>query len=110
MKIETQNLSWLDIPKSIWYFLEKDKKKSLFYFIVIVIAFFYDLVPAYIVGKMVDFFTGYTQGQSLSLFYFYVVFVGVTWIVASLIRLKSHKVLSIASKKARTRARFSRVA
>jgi len=105
MKIETQNLSWLDIPKSIWYFLEKDKKKSLFYFIVIVIAFFYDLVPAYIVGKMVDFFTGYTQGQSLSIFYFYVVFVGVTWIVASLIRLKSHKVLSIASKKARTRAR-----
>src|SRR3989344_7227669 len=104
-KNKAKSFSWLDIPGAIWYFLEEDKKKVSFYFSVMLLAFFYDLVPPYIVGKIVDFFTNFTAGQSLKPFYFYVIFVGTTWIVSSMIRLKSHKVLSIASKKARARAR-----
>ena len=68
------NFSWLEVPKAIWYFLEEDKKKFAFYLSTLLIAFFYDLVPVFIVGKMVDFFTGYEPGQSLYFFYFYIIF------------------------------------
>jgi len=101
----TTNFSWLDVVKSIWYFLEEDKKKFAIWFFILLGIFFYDLVPIYIVGKMIDFFSTYKTGQPLTLFYFYVIFVTVTYILASLIRLKSKKSLNIIGQKNRTRAR-----
>src|SRR3989344_5349290 len=105
MKIETQNLSWLDIPKSIWYFLEKDKKNFTFTFFILAGIFLYDLVPAYVVGKIVDFFTVYEVGQSLWPFYSYIIFLSITWILAALIRLKGKVVIAIIAQHARARAR-----
>ena len=67
---ERKNISWLEVPKAIWYFLENDRKKFLVAFFILVVIFFYDLVPIFIVGKIVDFFTNYTLGQSLNSFYF----------------------------------------
>ena len=72
---KTKNFSWIDVPKSIWYFIEKDRKKFVFSFSVLVLGFLYELVPVFVVGKIVDFFTVYKTGQSLSLFYFYIKFV-----------------------------------
>lgn len=102
---KTKNFSWFDVPKTIWYFLEEDKKRFVLFFFIVLAIFFYELVPVYIVGKIVDFFTHYSPGQSLSLFYFYVIFVGVTWMLASLIRLKGKNVLSIIGLHLRSRAR-----
>lgn len=106
IKTDTQGMSWSEIPKSIWYFLENDKGKFLFSFFVLLIIFFYDLIPVYIVGKIVDFFTKYTAGQSLNKFYFYVAFISITYILASIIRLKSKNMMSIIGLKARARARI----
>src|SRR3989344_4146055 len=105
MVSETKNFSWLDVPKAIWYFLEGDHKRFVFYFFTLGIIFLYDLVPAYIVGRIVDFFTVYKNGEPLSNFYFYLIFLVVSWIIASLIRLKSKNALAIIGLKARTRAR-----
>lgn len=99
-------MPWKDLPKSIWYFLETDKSKFLFAFFILLAIFFYDLIPVYIVGKIVDFFTNYTPGQSLGMFYFYTAFIAITYAIASLIRLKSKNVISIISLKARARARI----
>ncbi|MEI8175169.1 MAG: ABC transporter ATP-binding protein, partial [bacterium] len=105
-KIDNKNMPWKDVPKSIWYFLEGDRKKFMISFFVLLAVFFYDLIPVYIVGKMVDFFTKYTPGESLKTFYFYSAFVAVSYVVVSLIRLKSKNVMSIITHKTRARARI----
>src|SRR3989344_8267645 len=96
----------MDVLRMIWYFLDKDKKRFSFFFFVLTVIFLYDLVPAYIIGKIVDFFTIYKDGQSLSTFYYYVIFLTVSWIIASLIRLKSKNVINIISQHSRARARI----
>src|SRR3989344_4723705 len=106
MKTQTQNFSWLDIPKAIWYFLAEDRKKFTLAFFTLTVVFLYDLVPPFMVGKIVDFFTEYEKGQSLRTFYFYVIFTAVTWIIASYIRLKSKNIMGIMRTHARSRARI----
>jgi len=106
LKTEEAGIKWRDIPKSIWYFLENDKRNFLISFFVLLIVYFYDFVPIFIVGKIVDFFIKYTSGQSLKIFYFYIVFISITYIIISLIRLKSKNVMSIIGIKARTRAKI----
>ncbi len=100
------NFSWKKVFKAVWYFIEKDRRRFLFAFFVLLGIFFYDLVPVYFVGKIVDFFTHYQKGESLRLFYFYVGFISSTWILASLIRLYSKKSLNIYGQHARARARI----
>ncbi|MEK7588564.1 MAG: ABC transporter ATP-binding protein [Patescibacteria group bacterium] len=108
MKSEAKekSMSWSDVPKAVWYFLDKDKGRFLFAFIILLIIFFYDLIPIYVVGKIVDFFTSYEQGESLRSFYLYTAFLGTSYIIASLIRLKSKNMLSIISHHSRARARI----
>ena len=105
MKSETKNFSSFDTLKAIWYFLEEDKGKFIFFFTLLSTVLFYNLVPPYIVGKIVDFFTAYTIGDSLRTFYSYIIFLGITYIIASAIRLFSKQTLVIFGQKARTRAR-----
>lgn len=100
------NFSWLDVPKSIWYFLEEDRRKFTFSSLFLLVVFFYDLVPVYIVGKIIDFFSTYTKGQSLSTFYFYILFVSISWWLVSLLRLKARNIISILASNARARARI----
>ena len=58
---ETKNFSWLDVAKSVWYFLGEDKTSFTLTASALYIAYFYELVPPYLVGKIVDFFTKYKQ-------------------------------------------------
>lgn len=105
MKHETENFSWLDIPKSIWYFLAEDKVKFTVSFVILTLIFLYDLLPAIFIGKMVDFFSTYKVGDSLKPFYFYIIFISTTWIIASQIRLHSKRVLGVLRSHARARVR-----
>ena len=100
------NFSWWDAAKSVWYFLEKDKVKFSFYLVVLLVAYFCDLVPSYIMGKIIDFFSIYHKGQSLSLFYYYVLFISITYIIAALVRLKSKITLNVIGQKNRSKARI----
>lgn len=108
-KIQSQksvaNFSWLDVPKSIWYFIEKDRKKFVISFSILVLGFFYELIPVYLVGKIVDFFSTYKTGQSLKLFYFYIIFIGVSWIIVQLTRVRVRTNINIIGEHGRTKAR-----
>ncbi len=110
MKTETNNMannmSWLEVPKAVWYFLENDKLKAFVSFFALLLIFFYELLPVYFVGKIVDFFTAYKAGGSLRVFYTYAMLLGGTWIIASLIRLRSKNILNIVGQKARARTRI----
>jgi len=106
LKTDRPSITWAEVPKSVWYFLKEDKKKFFIAIFVLSAIYFYDFIPIYIMGKIVDFFTKYVPGQSLRMFYFYVAFIAVTYVIASLIRLKSKNVLSIIAVKSRARARI----
>ena len=106
LKTEEKGMPWKKVPKAIWYFLEKDKLRFSISFVILLVIYFYDLVPVFIVGKIIDFFTKYTPGQSLRTFYLYVAFITVAHIVVSLIRLKGKNMMSIIGLKARARARI----
>ena len=106
MKNKEQKFSWTDVWKSAWYFLEEDRTRFVFFFFILLGIFFYELVPTYVVGKIIDFFASYKTGQSLSTFYFYVIFTSITYIIASLIRLKGKNAICIIGQHAKTRARI----
>lgn len=101
---KTKNFSWLDVVRAVMYFVE-DKKKLVFFVFLLSVVFFYTFVPAYIIGKIVDFFSKYSKGDSLELFYKYIVFLGFSYIFVSLIRLYSKRVIDIIGHKSRARAR-----
>ncbi len=81
--------AWLDVVRSIWHFLGRNRPKYIFFNSVLFLVLFYELVPPFVVGKIVDFFSHYHAGDALAPFYFYAVFLGVSHIVISVIRLTS---------------------
>lgn len=84
---EENKFTTIDLLKSLW-FLVDDKKKT--YTILISLLFvtqLYSVVPAFILGNVVDFFTEYNQGDSLALFYGYIIFLGVSMAIVSFSRL-----------------------
>ncbi|MBP9711793.1 MAG: ABC transporter ATP-binding protein [Candidatus Pacebacteria bacterium] len=105
IKQKNTYFSWLDVSKSIWYFLEEDKKKFIFAFIVLTLGFFYDLVPIYVVGKIVDFFSTYQAGDSLRTFYLLIIFLSVSWTLVLMTRDRMRTVIQIIGENARTKAR-----
>ena len=70
------------------------KNKYLFYTAVLILVNFYDLVPVFVVGKIVDFFTNYHPGDSLATFYGYTVFLAIATCVVAFIRLDTKRRLT----------------
>ena len=103
--LPTSNLSWGETAKAAWSFLGDKQAAYVVGFFVLLIVYFYDLVPAYILGKIIDFFTIYHQGDSLALFYEYAIFLGVSWALVSLFRLYFKNRMDIMTIEARTKAR-----
>jgi ABC-type multidrug transport system fused ATPase/permease subunit len=91
---EQHIFNWLDLLRAQLYFLRENRRKYVFWVVVIFIAFFYFLVPPFIVGTIVDFFTQYRKGESLYKFYYYIVVLGVSMGIVSIIRLTSKQILS----------------
>ncbi|HEY4512061.1 MAG TPA: ABC transporter transmembrane domain-containing protein, partial [Candidatus Paceibacterota bacterium] len=92
--LEEMKLSWRKMFKAIFFLLEDKKKAYIFYSVFLIIVLFYDLVPAYVVSKVVDFFSMYTPDASLVPFYSYAIFLAVTWGLISQIRLTLKKRLT----------------
>lgn len=103
---EDAKFSWLNVPQAIGTFLDGDQKRFVFFNIVLFTVFFYELVPPYIVGKVIDFFTHYRTGDSLKLFYEYVLVLAGSYVVVALIRLLSKNVLSKIAIAVKTRAKI----
>ena len=98
--------SWFDIPKTIWFFAGGYKKKFIFFSVLLFVVFFYELLPAYILSRVIDFFTVYKKGDSLTPFYINVAILGSMHILAGQIRLSSKYALSKIGAMAKTNARI----
>jgi ABC-type multidrug transport system fused ATPase/permease subunit len=87
--------SWWDLIKAFYYLLDNKRKSYFFYTFILILVLFYDLVPAYLIGRIVDFFSNYISGQPLNGFYNLVLILSVSWGAVSLVRLSIKKRLSI---------------
>jgi ABC-type multidrug transport system fused ATPase/permease subunit len=92
--------------KIIWLFLGDQRKKYVFYNILIFLVFFYELVPAFIFGKIVDFFTHYEKGQNLWPFYILGITLSVSWSLVSILRLTCKNILNKISITTKSRTKI----
>ena len=86
---KNDKFSWWDLFRTLWYFLKGERTQFVFWVFTLFAVFFYFLVPPFIVGKIIDFFTHYHKGDSLGIFYIYVAILGISHILVSLVRLTS---------------------
>lgn len=99
--------TFIEAQKTIWLFLGDQKKKYIFYSILVFIIFFYELVPPLVFGKIIDFFTTYQKGQSLIPFYYLSIFLAVSSAIVALIRLTSKNKLNNISIISRANAKIT---
>ncbi|MCK5320675.1 ABC transporter ATP-binding protein [Candidatus Parcubacteria bacterium] len=93
-KKEIIQFSWLNLIKSIFFLLDKNKKKYIFWISILSVLFFYSLVPPLLLGKIVDFFTSFEKGDSLNTFYFLTALLGGLYALVSFLRLTTKRFLS----------------
>lgn len=85
--------SWGDLFKAYWFLLNSLKWKWLFLTLFLFAIHFYVLVPPLIIGKIVDFFTIYSPGDSLGNFYIYTGVLGISFVMVSFLRLSTKNVI-----------------
>lgn len=104
-KKQNMQFSWVDLVRAYWYLLGEKRWKYFGLHVGIAIILFYDIVPPLIVGLMVDFFTKYKIGDSTTLFYGYTIFLGVSFVVVSFVRLSIKRVTGNYLSEARYNAK-----
>ena len=66
---EVLEFSWWDLVRAFYFLLDDKRAKYLGYTLILVLALFYDLVPTFLIGKIIDFFTDFHIGDSFSYLY-----------------------------------------
>jgi len=88
------NFTWKKLWKSQWHFLEGHRAPYIFWGIVNLIGHSAGFILPFIVGLIIDFFTTYTPGQSLTKFYWYCGYIAIASIGLSVTRLAAKRRLS----------------
>lgn len=91
--IDELDFSWFDLVKSVVYLMGEKRKKYLPLLFILFVIQFYSVVPPLIIGKVVDFFTTYQSGDSLSAFYWLTAILGISFSLTSYIRLTIKRLL-----------------
>lgn len=82
------NFSWADFGAASLYLLGKRKRKYLLLSFILILVLTSGALPPYIMGKTIDFFSTYQQGQSLQPFYFLIIMGSVLTAIAAYVRLQ----------------------
>ncbi len=85
--------SWFDLVKAVLYLVGDKKKSYVFWSVSLIFLFAYNIFPPLIVGKIVDFFMIYEEGNSLNFFYILIIIYGLSFSVVSFMRLSIKRVL-----------------
>lgn len=92
-KEEKIKFGWFDLIKSVWFILDDQKNKYVLWNVALIILLLYEVVPAFLLGKVVDFFTDY-HGGNLNTFYFLAGLLGGSYVIVSFLRLTTKRHLS----------------
>jgi ABC-type multidrug transport system fused ATPase/permease subunit len=93
-KTEDIKFSWWDTIKSLYLLLDTHRKAYFFYATVLILVLFYDLVPTLVIARIIDFFTSYSAGDSLSPFYYLTGFLAISSALVAIVRLTVKKRLA----------------
>lgn len=103
---QNESFSWKDYFKALLYLLDDQKIKYIFYSVVLTLVLFYTVIPPLILGKIVDFFTKYKAGDSLTTFYGLIGFLVTMQIIVSYVRLSTKRKLGDMMSKISYKARI----
>lgn len=87
-------VSWKKVFQSLWYFLDGERLKFSFYMLLNFLSHTNNLLIPFIVGLIINFFTEYTKGEDLTLFYIYTGIILISSLVSSQVRVVSKRKLS----------------
>lgn len=97
--------SFRDFFRDIWKFLGKDKPKYLFFVGIRALSEVAPFIIAFLLGLIIDFFTMYERGASLTKFYFLVGGIGFLGVMQVLTRMWAKNECSIIGAKTRQKVR-----
>jgi ABC-type multidrug transport system fused ATPase/permease subunit len=93
MKKEEVSPKWWDFFKGFWYLTYK---RRLVYFstqlVTYILYLYYVLVPPFVLGKIIDFFSTHKKGSSLDTFYQYLGWFVVSIVAVTYVRMKIKKI------------------
>jgi len=106
----SQNFSFFDLPRALWYFLGPERWTFLVFSGILLTVLCYVVVPPYIVGLITNFLIGYVRTDSaarpsLSPLFWLAGLLSGSYGLAALIRLSSKRMLGRISLNARYRAK-----
>src|SRR5262245_10925344 len=104
------HVSFLELPRTIWFFLGEERWTFLFFSGVLLTVLCYTMVPPYIIGLITNFLIDYVKPDanprpSLSPLFWLVGALSGSYAVIALIRLSSKRMLGRMSLNARYRAK-----
>ncbi len=94
-----------DVPRAIAFFLDRDRRRYLFFVCVLGVVQFYPMLPPYLIGRVADFLLGWQRGDSLTPLYALVGTLGVAHACVALVRLSTKRVIGRMAIDARMRAK-----
>lgn len=83
------SFSWLELLRFFWSFVTQKRKQLIALFVILSLTALYEMFPPFILGKVVDFFTSYKQGQSLDVFFILLLAFGLCTAIVAIIRLRT---------------------
>lgn len=93
IKKAEEKFSWLDMGKASLHLAGENKKWYIIWTIALIVILAYDLIPPLVLGLVVDFFTEYEKGQSLTPFYTYTIALGLSFSLVAYLRLEIKQAL-----------------
>lgn len=96
---------FIDLPKAILYFIDFERKKFLFFALLLNLILLSNSISPYIIGKVVDFLTFYKSGDSIKLIYFYVIVLTLSTGTFAFLRLECKKRIQYIGVNAKYRAK-----
>ena len=105
-----EHFSFVDLPRTLWYFLGEERWKFLGFSLVLLVVLCYTMVPPYIVGMIANLLIQYTKSgpgasESLRPLFLLVGLLSGSYAVVALVRLSSKRMLGRMSLNARYRAK-----
>jgi len=85
--------SWIEFIKANWYFVSNQRKKFVFWSIMLFVVGFAQFASPYLLGKTIDFLVGYEQGTSLTMLFVYIGAGSAVVAAAAVIRLTGKRKL-----------------
>lgn len=85
------SFSLKDVPRALWFFIAEDRKKFAAYAVILLISLSYDLLPPYIIGKILDFIKDFKPGGSIRPLMYLTCFLAFSSATAAVIRLGSKR-------------------